>query len=325
MLRRVVALLSVLLVAGFGGVACGGGGTVARPDLPGVTAVAEAIRVQTARGVVELPRAATKVVAADRTSAEVLLALGVTPVGATEPDTRGATVAGELTMPGDVTDVGTADRPNPDQIALLRPDLVVTHAPPQDAALDRLRAIAPVLVFEPSAEDPLAALRRTVGEIGKAVGKQERAASVLRDLDGAIAAARDDLAGIGGSVALAAAPEGSRGARGVQMFSERSLAGALLREAGLRNGWPTDRDGPPVGVVDVPGLRAVSTDATLLYLPASASDRWAAQLSHDPVGRTLPFVKDKRVRSLDADTWLSTGPIAARDLLEQVSAALRRA
>ena len=158
--------------------------------------------VEHAMGSTEVPASPQRVVALDSSFLDATLALGVTPVGASEAQ------AGEGMPPyladrlADVEVVGLITEPNLEAVAALQPDLILGAKVRHEALYDQLSAIAPTVFTESSGtnwKDGLAvtadALGRTdeaealladyearAAEVGAAVGADGKTASVVRFL-----------------------------------------------------------------------------------------------------------------------------------------------
>jgi len=176
---RLAALAAVLALAG------GCGGADARAGAPagdGVTLVDDAGRTVT------LPRPARRVVSLIPSASETLVALGAGDrlVGRTDFD-RGPAL-------DSLPSVGGGVDPNLEKLAALRPDLVIgweTHKP---QVRERLRELG-IPVFAVSTEDTTDVFR-TIGNLGRLMGRTPAADSLSARLRAEIEAVRASVAGL---------------------------------------------------------------------------------------------------------------------------------
>ncbi len=120
---------------------------------------------------------------------ESLILLGVTPVGTTSAahyaETWDALKGYDLSS---VVDLGDADI-NLELLASLEPDIILQQGYEKEA-VDNLEKIAPVVVFGPQVKMDW---RYSLREIGKVVGKAQKAEEVIAEVDAKLADARVKL------------------------------------------------------------------------------------------------------------------------------------
>ncbi|MGH3948660.1 MAG: ABC transporter substrate-binding protein [Pseudonocardiaceae bacterium] len=300
-------------------VASCGSGTVADPGADDATAVAGKISIETAKGTVELPEPATKVVSLEWSYTEELLALGVTPVGVADSENYGKWVSAPgAELPEGIADVGLRQEPSIETIKSLKPDLIVSDEERITANFDQLNEIAPVVAFDPTAKPQLDTMKKNFGELAEAVGKQDKAKEVLGKLDAKVDEVKSNASG---TFALAQGYT-SEGAPGIRMFTTDSFAASLLESAGLRNGWAGQPDAWGMTTIGVEGLTKVAEDATFLYVALKDDDPFTGALAKNSVWQELPFVAQDKVRALDPGTWLFGGPLSAIQLLDETAKAM---
>jgi iron complex transport system substrate-binding protein len=160
----------------------------APPATPSVT-------VEHALGTTAVAGTPERVVAHGPADTDAALALGLTPVGVASAGigdgvpawTRG-TLGGAAPEVLDVT--GDAQQVNLEAVAALRPDLILASGYYDVAAsYEQLSAIAPTLAYrEGPATDSWQDVTR---QVGRALGRADRAAEVVRDVETRLAAAPD--------------------------------------------------------------------------------------------------------------------------------------
>ncbi|GAA2445935.1 ABC transporter substrate-binding protein [Streptomyces lavendulocolor] len=285
-----------------------------------------AITVDTAQGKVSLDKPATKVVALEWTYTEELVALGVTPAG--NADNKGYSTwitAKGAALPGKVTDVGDRNEPSLEKIRALQPDLIVIDNDRSKANLKQLRAIAPVLSFTYTTKPQLETMKKNFGELAKAVGKEDKAAEVTRQIDAKAAdlKGRLDKAGKGGLKYALAQGFTANGAASIRMLTDDAIAPQVLNLAGLKNGWKGQSDAWGMTTVGVEGLTKVEKDATFLYVAAANDNPFTGDLAGNAVWKGLEFVKKDKALPLDPGTWLFGGPLSAMHILDETGKALK--
>ncbi len=239
---------------------------------------------------------APRIVVLDWPLTEIVLSLGVVPVGVSRPVwyTR---LDGDPPLPSSVVDTGWLLQPNFEVLQALRPDLIMItpwHAPMR-ALLERIAPTLVVQLFGPE-RDIYPAVRAATQQIGAKLNRVAHAAALLARADRHIAAAAQRLSSLRAAqrpVYLLQPIDD----RYVTVFGSNSLFGGLLRQLGLVNAW--------LGATDVQGAARVELSA-LAQTPAAQAvligppPGVAAQLAHSPLWRALPFVQHRRVQRLDA-------------------------
>lgn len=311
-------LLVVLTGCGSGTVSNPGGVGYADPGASG------AITVATARGPVTLPGPATKVVSLEWSLTEELLALGVTPVGNADNGSYNSWVtAPGAELPAEVSDVGRAVEPSIEQIAALKPDVIVTGGD-VGSSYDRLATVAPVLSFDYTASPQLETMKKNFASLAIAVGRRDKATEVLGRIDTAAAdlAARLDRAGKTGAEYALAQGYTANGVPNIRMLTDEAFAPQVLGLAGLRNGWRGRPDSWGITTVGVESLTQLPPSVTFLSVAADEDNPFTGALAESPVWQELDFVEQGRAVSLDGGTWLFGGPLSALQLLDETAKAL---
>jgi ABC-type Fe3+-hydroxamate transport system substrate-binding protein len=274
---------------------------------------------------VELPDGpATRVVALEWMQAEVLVTLGVMPIGVADVEGYTTWVSAAAPLDEGVADVGTRGEPSVDAIIDLEPDLIVTEAGTPDDTIEQLSGYAPVIVVKGSdASDNLEHMRGNVRLIAEAVGRTDEAEQVLADLDEFLEESRRALeeAGVAGDGWAMADGWMDGSTVAIRMYGKGSLMSDLAEAVGLVNQWDGEVDAAwGLGVTDVEGL--TSLGELHFFYSASDDDPFADGLVGNPIWDNLPFVASGDVHKLAAGTWTFGGPAAARFFVQQVVDAL---
>jgi ABC-type Fe3+-hydroxamate transport system substrate-binding protein len=178
-----------------------------------------------------------RIAAIDWAMLETLMALGVTPIAATELiQFRSGAVEPEI--PQSVVDLGLRGSPNFELLHLLRPDLIlispfyVRHRP-------ALEAIAPVfsLPFYIQGEPPYAKALAAVSALGTLLGRADEATKVLAEQAAMLERFRQQLSPFSARPTYIINVGDSRHFRA---FGADSMFGDIMQRLGLPNAW-TDR------------------------------------------------------------------------------------
>lgn len=242
--------------------------------------------------------AARRVVVLDWDLTEIVLSLGLVPVGVARPlwYTKLNSVP---PLPAQVVDTGLLFQPNFEVLHALQPDLIIItnwH----EMLRPQLEKIAPTLsvTIYQSGVDALSSLRAQTLFLAAALGRKAQADALLARLDDTLEACTRRLAG---SHAVRRAPlfvirpiDG----RHVSVYGARSMFGGVARTLGLRNAWLGSTDIQGMAQTDLAELATVPDARAILNgvpPPSVASD-----LADSPLWRGLPFVAERRLASTPA-------------------------
>ncbi|MFE9392390.1 ABC transporter substrate-binding protein [Streptomyces sp. NPDC006784] len=277
---------------------------------------------------VELDAPAKRVVGTEWHEVELLVSLGVDPVGVADPKGY-RTWDTAAPLKNEPRDIGTRGEPSMDTVAALKPDLVVasTDLPPK--AVKQLRRIAPVLeVQSADASDPIGHMKDNLDLIAKATGTTKRAEKIEKDFDAHLADGRKALADAGLEGAEYAFADGYVNSNQVSIrpFTSGSLTGAVNEKLGLRNGWKVKGDKAyGLGSTDVEGLTELDDDVHFAYIgndDDKSSTPFTGALADDSVWKSLPFVKKGNVHRLPDGIWMFGGPESMNQYVDAVVEAL---
>lgn len=198
--------------------------------------------------------------------------------------------------------VGEGLTPSLEQLAALRPDLVVVWPDnPSRSVVARLTDLG-ATVYAPEIQT-LADMRRTASELGAILGLIDEADSLITAIDGVLERVRRAVSGRPRPVAFY-----------VVWYDPPTTAGAgtyihdLIEIAGGRNAF-ADAPGlwPQVSLEEI-----VRRDPDFVLLPGSDLSRVTAERLRSSVGwRDLTAVRDGAVVELDADLFNRPGPHVA--------------
>lgn len=169
-------------------------GALCAAALAATGAAAEPVLIETARGPVEAPAGAARVVVFDMAALDTIDALGVQPVGV--PEKVFIPFLEEAVAAAGAQSVGTLFEPDFEAVAALEPDLIVVGGR-SAAQFEALAAIAPAIDMTIGDDTLLADARARLDAYGALFGRQEKAAELAAALDAEVAAVREAVAGRG--------------------------------------------------------------------------------------------------------------------------------
>ncbi|GAB1821001.1 ABC transporter substrate-binding protein [Herbidospora sp. RD11066] len=308
---RSALLIAAVLALG----ACGTTEPPAAAPAPTAESPATAITITDSLGrEVELAKPATRVVGLEWGEVEMLVGLGVMPVGAADV-TGYATWVTAAPLDASVKDVGTRGEPSVDSIVALQPDLIVMEAPANSPLVAQLEKFVPVLVPKgSSATDNLGRMRSDLKMIATAVGKEAEADRLLADMDAKFTTAKSaiEAAGHAGSPFAMADGWTEGGTVSIRMFGKGALVAETAEAIGLRNAWEGEVDADwGLGTTDVEGLTPLKDEKIRFFYNASdGTDVFADDLKGNAIWTALPFVANDQITKLPNGIWTFGGPLS---------------
>ncbi|PWU56065.1 ABC transporter substrate-binding protein [Micromonospora sp. S4605] len=271
---------------------------------------------------VTLKAPATKVVGLEWGEVEMLVSLGVIPVGVA--DTKGyATWVTAAKLDAGVKDVGTRAEPSVDSIVALQPDLVVMEDDRGGALVTQLEKYVPVIVTKGSdAKDNLGRMRSDLNMIAQAVGRTTEAEKLLADFDAAIADGKKKIADAGAAGRPFAIADGWKEGStvSIRMFGQGALVSQLGIQLGLTNAWTGKTDEVwGLGQTDVEGLTGLKDpNLHFFYNASDGDDVFADGLASNAIWKSLPFVKQGNLHRMPDGIWTFGGPLSGKQYIDQL-------
>ncbi|MEU2181369.1 iron-siderophore ABC transporter substrate-binding protein [Streptomyces thermolilacinus] len=327
-MRRHLLTVAALTAAALTLTACGTTEPAAdgKPKKP-----AEKITLTDASGQrVELDGPAKKVVGTEWHEVELLVSLGVDPVGVA--DVKGyKTWDTAVPLKNEPKDIGTRGEPSMDTIAALKPDLIVAGTDLPPAAVEQLRKVAPVIeVKSADAADPIGRMNKNLDLLAQATGTTAKADEIKKTFDAKLEEGKKTLAAAGLAGAKYAFADGYvvSNQTSIRPFTGGSLIGAVNERLGLRNDWTVKGD-PAYGLgsTDVEGLTKLGDDVHFAYIGNDGdknSTPFTGALAQDKVWTSLPFVKKGNVHRLPDGIWMFGGPESMNKYIDSVVAELTK-
>lgn len=238
---------------------------------------------------------------------ETLLALGVTPVAATELR-QFAEVAVEPDVPAATADLGLRGLVNLEMLLLAKPELILSsnfYA----ASEDRMARIAPVESFTIYAGgvQPFAASEAMTRTIGRRLGIAERTETYLTETAAELDGLRKRL---DGATTRAMIPINLGDARHFRVFGGDSMFGEVLARLGLANAWTLGTSYSALAPIGLEALAAMP-GAWIALIPPTPPDA-ARALAGSRFWNALPAVRDGRLLELDPVNPYGALPAARR-------------
>ncbi|WP_298332414.1 ABC transporter substrate-binding protein [Haloactinopolyspora sp.] len=190
--RHSMVVLTALLIGALGLSACG---TDDEDPATDTRTGADVVTVEHQFGTTEVEPAPERIVTLDVQWTDVMLAMGVEPVGyAVDPNMPESGVPWQ-DLPASAEALNMADGVPVEQIAELQPDLIVgTYSITDEAVYDQLAQIAPTIATLDAAQvEPWQDLVHTAGEV---LADPEAADELVASVDEQVAAVADDLPGL---------------------------------------------------------------------------------------------------------------------------------
>ena len=270
------------------------------PSAPAGSASAAAqfpVTVATAFGDVTIPKQPERVVALGWSDADVALALGVQPVGASDwlafgGEGQGPWNTGRYTTKPEI--LGTLEI-DMEKVAALRPDLILdTRSSGDKARYDQLSKLGvPVVDVPKGGEMYLTSWEQQLDMIGKALGRQAQAAELKRGLDAKFAAAAAANPKFKDATAAAIARTGEgwgayvSGDGRVDFLQKLGFRNAPAIEAKKTNSFYIPLSNEQLDLADA--------DVTVVFLIQATLD----QAKNDKLFQAIPSVKAGHVAYMD--------------------------
>ncbi len=268
---------------------------------------------------VELDAPAERVAVLEWQQVEDVLSLCLAPVAVADVEGYSRWNTAEK-LPDGVEDVGGRSEPNLDALYATDPDLIVIEAyTPTDEIIATLeeRGVPVLATKGADVADPVQNLIDTFSLIGEALGREERAAAVVEELEAALAEGKAAVADVetrefvyldgwieGGNVAL-------------RPFGQGSLMGELGEALGMENAWTGEVDEAyGLGQTDIEGMTEVG-DATFFYTgTVDPESDVVAELQKNGIWRALPAVAEGRAYAFPPGVWTFGGPRSAMQVID---------
>ncbi|MNO21297.1 Fe(3+)-citrate-binding protein YfmC precursor [compost metagenome] len=270
------------------------------------------ITVQDARGELKLDKVPERIVTMDFSFTDMLLSLGVQPVGIAddgEPDLFMDTVKEKL---GSYTSVGSRYEPNIELISSVQPDLIIADINKHGAALPQLEQIAPVLVLD-DFQAEYAQMLKNFDIIAKSVGKEKEGAERMAQHEELVKQTKEKLSASGLTVLPAVVnPTGFFG------HSDHSYTGSIVKLLGFTDPLQNEQSYPELTLEQL-----VELNPQALFLMPTADVTIANEWEKNPLWGKIDAVANNRVYTVERRNWsLSRGLLGSEQIMADITANL---
>ncbi|MGW0175839.1 ABC transporter substrate-binding protein [Rhodococcus sp. NPDC003322] len=297
----VAAAISALLLA-----ACGTSSTddVAESD--------QAYTVAHAMGETTLPGVPERVVVIDSPHLDALVALGITPVGATESG-AGEGFPGYLADDLDGTkSVGATVEPDIEAIAALEPDLIIGSKVRHEKLYDQLSAIAPTVYSVNSGTEWQEQARVTAAAVNES-GEMD---ALLTELTDRATAVGKDVGAAGRTASMVRfRPTNFR------LYGPSTFSGSILTQVGFDLG---ERGWNEYSMLELSPERYAEIDGDVVFYTNPGGDPNTTTMGTvTGLWGSLPAVQGGKTFEFDDETWMvGIGVVGANVILDQLGEAL---
>jgi len=264
-----------------------------------------------------IPEVPVRIVSLDDLTTEILLGLGIQPVGVANPDSylwQGKPLADRLEG---VVSLGTAQQPNLERLISLQPDLILGVSSLHSSLFDRLDRLAPTVMYrvslEPSPRDAIDAGRAILQHLAALTGREAEARAVIAELEQSLKQGRQvaRVSGMAGEPIAVLYPLTEQGQFIVS--NEQTLVVSLANRLGGTNPWPL-REGHTIHQrIEFHALANVP-DAHIFMIGSSSE----APMFETPLWRALQVAKNDHYGFLETSYWSFGGPLTATAIMIQM-------
>jgi iron complex transport system substrate-binding protein len=281
----------------------------------------EARVIEHAMGTTEIKGTPERIVTLYQGATDVSVALGVKPVGVVESWVEQPIYKYLRDDLDGVPIVGLETQPNLEEIAKLKPDLIIASKLRHEKIYDQLSQIAPTVTHE-----TVFKFKDTVELMGKAMNKEDKANELLSDWDNRVADFKEKIsAKLGDKWPVEASVLNFR-ADHARIYVT-GYAGDILSELGFVRSEYQQKEAEKGTVVvkltDKESIPNMNADVFFLFLSDPGQDSAVQKTYEDwtnhPLWKNLDAVKADQVYQIDEVAWnMAGGMISANTMLDQL-------
>lgn len=257
-----------------------------------------------------------KIIALEWLPAELLIALGVTPMGVAEIRNYNLWVD-EPKLSAQVIDVGQRMEPNMELMQQLKPSLLLVSQG-YGPSPKQLEPIAPVLqvTANDGGSTPLQQAIRSLHKLADYLGLQDRAAQHLKLYDEQLALTQRQVQPyVQQPILLFSFLD----TRHVLVFGKGSMFQELMTELGLTNAWQGETSFWGSVSVGIERLASIKNARAICFGHGDADVY--AQVSRTPLWQSMPFVREKQLSMVPA-VWFYGATFSAMRFCRILSSTL---
>lgn len=266
------------------------------------------ITVEDAQGTVTLPKKPERIVTMDFSFTDMLVTLGVQPVGIADDGNKDLFMDAVKSQLKSYTSVGSRYEPNIELISSLKPDLIIVDINKHKNALPQLKAIAPILVLNDFQADYEQMLKNYI-ITAKAVGKEAEGKKRLEEHQAKMEEAKKKLKNANLTVLPAVVnPTGFFG------HSDHSYSGSMLKMLGFNDPLKSDTAYPQLTLEQL-----VETNPQALFLMPTDKVTIVNQWETNPLWKKIDAVAKNKVYTVERRDWsLSRGMLGSEKIAEDI-------
>lgn len=313
-----VLLMLVAIVVLISAVGCG----VNETEKASEEVAEDAVRiVEHAMGKTEIKGTPKRIITLYQGATDVAVALGVTPVGVVESWVEQPIYKYLRDHLKDVPLVGLETQPNLEEIAKLKPDLIIASKLRHEKIYEQLSAIAPTVTHE-----TVFKFKDTVKLMGEAMNMETEATELLEAWDGRVSDFKEKIASkLGDSWPVEASVLNFR-ADHARIYVT-GYAGDILEELGFKRSEYQQQEAEKGSVIvkltDKEGIPSMNADVFFMFISDPGQDS-AVQKTYEewtshPLWTNLDAVKAGQVYQIDEVAWnMAGGMMSANNMLDQL-------
>ncbi|MEK3789956.1 ABC transporter substrate-binding protein [Paenibacillus sp. FSL K6-1230] len=273
---------------------------------------AGSITIQDARGELKLDKVPERIVSMDFSFTDMLVSLGVQPVGIADDGTPELFMDSVKDQLGQYTSLGSRYEPNIELISSVQPDLIIADINKHSAALSQLEQIAPVLVLDDFQAD-YDQMLKNFDIIAKAVGKEKEGTERLQKHEELVKEAKQKLSTSGLTVLPAVVnPKGFFG------HSDHSYTGSIVKLLGFTDPLQNEKSYPELTLEQL-----VELNPEVLFLMPTEEVTVVNEWEKNPLWSKVDAASHHRIFTVERRNWsLSRGLLGSEQIMTDITTSL---
>lgn len=292
--------------------ACSGSSTSTTASTTASTETAAAsYTVEHAMGTTVIDGPVERVVVIDSPHLDALLALGITPVGATESGAENGFPTYLADQLQDTESVGSTSEPNLEKIASLDPDLIIGAKVRHEGIYEQLSAIAPTVMSEGSGTNWHEQAEITAA----AVNRSAEMTDLINDLSTRADEVGEEVGAEGQTVSMVRfRPDNFR------LYGPETFSGSILEEVGYDLG---EKEWNEYSMMELSTENFGQIDGDLIFytIPGEPAATTYPQVSE--LWKDSPAVQQGKTYEFEDETWMvGIGVLGGNEILDDLEEAL---
>lgn len=286
------------------------------------------IVIEHALGTSTFKEAPKRVVALEWNLVEELLALDVQPVGVADIEGFNKWVKISKSLDQNAVDVGTRQEPNLEEIAKLKPDVILSLVNHENIKAE-LEKIAPTVFYNTTTEeatkdlylDTINSFERTA----KLLNKEKEAETTIQQLEQKYSEAKKEIEQLNLPTKefLFTQAYTMNQAPIFRLFTKNSMVSHVLEQVGLEN-VIKDQTEAEWGFFEA-NVEGVSKYQNAIFLHVvQKDDPLFDNMKNNKAWNELSFVKNNQLYDIGGDTWTFGGVLSAETLVDNLLKALKK-